>query len=114
MALLNSDGTVPLLSLGYPCIAWRDNPLLNPSKVRIVTREYPDRPDPTIGRMLRNGPGAADHVDVLGNHKVLEDILRIVSGNSKDLNDIFWSNILEISKRSSITSFMCLQRLNVN
>ncbi|TPX39071.1 hypothetical protein SeLEV6574_g07438 [Synchytrium endobioticum] len=48
------DGTVPLISLGYPCLAWRDNPLLNPSNIRVVTREYPDQPDPTIGgRVLR-------------------------------------------------------------
>ncbi|TPX40208.1 hypothetical protein SeMB42_g06102 [Synchytrium endobioticum] len=47
----------------------------------------------------RKNAGAADHVDILGNHKVLEDILRIASGNGEDLDDAFWSNILEIARR---------------
>ncbi|TPX45836.1 hypothetical protein SeLEV6574_g03615 [Synchytrium endobioticum] len=49
--------------------------------------------------VYQKNAGAADHVDILGNHKVLEDILRIASGNGEDLDDAFWSNILEIARR---------------
>lgn len=36
----DGDGTVPLISLGYmPVKGWIDNPTLNPSGIKIVTKE---------------------------------------------------------------------------
>jgi phospholipid:diacylglycerol acyltransferase len=65
-ALYDSDGTVPLLSLGYMCIdGWRI-PRYNPAGIPVYTREYLHQPT-SIVRDLRGGAGSAEHVDILGN-----------------------------------------------
>jgi len=57
----DGDGTVPLLSLGSLCARhWRE-PRLNPSGIRVVTREFPHEPVYGLGE-LRCGARAAQHV----------------------------------------------------
>ncbi|KAJ1808440.1 phospholipid:diacylglycerol acyltransferase, partial [Coemansia sp. RSA 2598] len=86
------DGTVPLLSLGYMCAdGWR-KPLFNPHGVRIVTREFVHNPSAAF-KDIRGGAGASDHINILGNHDVTADILRVVSGNGHKVEDQFNSNI---------------------
>jgi hypothetical protein len=54
----DGDGTVPLLSLGSLCARhWRE-PRLNPSGIRVVTREFPHEPVYGLGE-LRCGARAA-------------------------------------------------------
>lgn len=65
------DGTVPLLSLGGLCRhPWTPGSRLNPSGVRVVTREYRHSADK--GTLLQGGPHSSDHVDILSNHQLLQ------------------------------------------
>ena len=60
---------------------WRSpNSVVNPSRVKIVTREYLNTPIASQFIQGRGGPECSDHTDILGNHAVLEDVLRVVSG----------------------------------
>lgn len=43
------------------------------------------------------GPKSADHVDILGNAGVLEDIGLIAAGRGMELQDKFSSNIRDIA-----------------
>ncbi|KAJ2584939.1 phospholipid:diacylglycerol acyltransferase [Coemansia sp. RSA 1797] len=95
------DGTVPLLSLGYMCAdAWR-KPLYNPHGVRVVTREFVHNPL-AVFKDIRGGADAADHINILGNHDVTADVLRVVAGHGQDVNDQFTSNIREYAARINI------------
>ncbi|KAI8846671.1 Lecithin:cholesterol acyltransferase-domain-containing protein [Chytridium lagenaria] len=101
--VLLSDGdiSVPLISLGYMCAnGWRRK-RYNPSGIRIITREHPHKSwvRPSGVPDLRGGPESADHVDIMGNHAVIEDILRVAAGNDDFLEDKFSSEIRKISKR---------------
>ncbi|KAJ2783203.1 phospholipid:diacylglycerol acyltransferase [Coemansia interrupta] len=95
------DGTVPLLSLGYMCAdAWR-KPLFNPHGVRVVTREFVHNPLAAF-KDIRGGAGASDHINILGNHDVTADLLRVVAGKGHLVEDQFNSNIREYSGRIRI------------
>ncbi|KAJ1844209.1 phospholipid:diacylglycerol acyltransferase, partial [Coemansia sp. RSA 2703] len=95
------DGTVPLLSLGYMCAdAWR-KPLFNPHGVRVVTREFVHNPLAAF-KDIRGGAGASDHINILGNHDVTADLLRVVAGNGHDVEDQFNSNIRKYASRIRI------------
>lgn len=101
--LSNGDGTVPLVSLGYMCArGWREPPersrLYNPSASRVVTREYKHE-QAAAGPVPMRGERSADHVDILGNHGVIADILQIAAGKGSELSDVFESDILRISER---------------
>ncbi|RKP02736.1 hypothetical protein CXG81DRAFT_10415 [Caulochytrium protostelioides] len=75
------DGTVPLLSLGYmPRGGWR-HARYNPGGVPVITKEIPHARDLFS---LRGGGRTADHVDILGNTQVLEDILYIAAGKGEE------------------------------
>ncbi|KAI8808048.1 Lecithin:cholesterol acyltransferase-domain-containing protein [Cladochytrium replicatum] len=98
VALTDGDGTVPLISLGYMCTeGWRRR-RYNPSGVPVVTREYRDiRPENRFPS-LRGGPQSSDHVDIMGNHGVIEDIMRIVGGQDDQLHDNIISQIQDTVK----------------
>jgi phospholipid:diacylglycerol acyltransferase len=79
----DGDATVPLRSMGYLCRrGWVDNSDLNPGNSSTVTVEYPN--NGSIGSDLadpfRQGPKAADHVDIMGNAQLIEDVVKIVTG----------------------------------
>ncbi|ORX79498.1 LACT-domain-containing protein [Anaeromyces robustus] len=74
----NGDGTVPVVSSGYMCEGGWKMKRYNPSNIKTTTREYSHNP---YLMWVRGGPETADHVDILGNHDLLKDILFIVSGN---------------------------------
>lgn len=107
---VDGDGTVTLISNGLMAsYFWRDgSPLqsiLNPSKVKVICREYEHKPTGGIGD-LRNGPKAGDHIDILGNYELISDILKIVSHNNYTTKessslpcDRIYSDIEEIAKK---------------
>ncbi|CAG8725284.1 3101_t:CDS:2, partial [Racocetra persica] len=94
------DGTVPLLSLGFMCTKGWKNPLYNPAGIKVITREFEHEVGP--GLNIRGGAKTADHVDILGNYAITEDILRIASGHAEELKDRITSNILEYAARVDI------------
>jgi len=98
----DGDGSVPLLSLGYMCAGpWRHPESgLNPSGSKIITREYKHRTGFTVDDPMRKGPHSSEHVDVLGNHDMLHDFVKIVSGEDVDsITDNIVSDIENIVKR---------------
>lgn len=83
---------------------WK-NPALNPSKVPVIIREIQHEiPSGTVERLasLRGNGVSADHVDILGNQKLIEDILRVVSGNDDAVEDRIFSRIQDIVNRVEI------------
>ena len=98
----DGDGSVPLLSLGYMCAGPWSNPNsgLNPSGSEVIIREYQHRTEFLVEDPMRKGPNSAEHVDVLGNHDMLQDFVKIVSGVEVDsiTNNII-SDIEGIVKR---------------
>lgn len=75
----DGDGSVPLLSLGFMGRkAWTRWSHLNPFNIKVVTREYEHEPTMTL-KDIRGGPKTGDHVDILGNHELTIDIIKIVS-----------------------------------
>jgi phospholipid:diacylglycerol acyltransferase len=77
--MVDGDASVPLLSLGYMCVAGWKKAHLNPSGSQVVTREYMHRQEFLVDDPMRGGPKSADHVDILGNVDMTEDFLRIVT-----------------------------------
>jgi phospholipid:diacylglycerol acyltransferase len=91
----NGDGTVPVVSSGYMCEGGWKMKRYNPSNIKVTTREYPHNP---YLMWVRGGPETADHVDILGNHDLLKDILFIVSGNEDLVNERIQSDLPQIVK----------------
>ncbi|KAL3782348.1 hypothetical protein ACHAW5_003865 [Stephanodiscus triporus] len=77
----DGDATVPLLSLGYMCQKWAQprNPH-NPSGINVYTRERRHEALMSLSDPGRAGPMAGEHVDILGNVGVIEDVVRIATG----------------------------------
>jgi len=92
----NGDGTVPVVSAGYMCEGGWKMKRYNPSNIHITTREYSHNP---YLMWVRGGPETADHVDILGNHDLLKDILFIVSGNEHLVEQRVNSDLPTIVKR---------------
>lgn len=92
--VVNGDGTVPLISLGYMGRKGWKNEHINPGNVRTIVREYRHRPVNLL-KDLRGGPSSAGHVDILGNTNLIIDVLRIVSGTG-EVGDRVYSELDEI------------------
>lgn len=88
----DGDGTVPLITLGLICRKWTTSKTLNPSGVRVVTREYEHKP---VSSLLdpRGGPDTSSHVEILGNSKMLVDLIKVVTGRGNEVHDLIRSRI---------------------
>lgn len=99
----SSDGdiSVPLVSLGYLCVdRWKSSKKLNPSNIKVTTREYKHREEFQVNDPMRGGPYSADHVDILGNVDAVTDLIKIVTEFETDeLQDQIVSDIFSISHK---------------
>jgi phospholipid:diacylglycerol acyltransferase len=98
----DGDGSVPLISLGYVCVdAWpRKDSGMNPSGAKVVTREYPNRQEFSVDDPMRGGPSSSDHVDILGNFRMNEDLVRVVTNfETGKLKTDLVSDIESIARR---------------
>jgi len=113
----DGDVSVPLVSLGYMCVdGWKDNKRLNPSAVRVFTREFLHQEEFRVNDPMRGGPHSADHVDILGNVDTTLDLLKIVTDFdvSTVKVDSIVSNIKRIATRiNSQTDFKTTQKRKV-
>jgi phospholipid:diacylglycerol acyltransferase len=77
----DGDGSVPLMSLGYMCSGpWRDKKSgFNPSRSQVIVREYLHQPEFAVDDPMRKGPLSSEHVDILGNVEMMEDLMKIVT-----------------------------------
>jgi phospholipid:diacylglycerol acyltransferase len=101
---VDGDGSVPLLSLGYLCAdGWRRKETgLNPSRAKVVTREYKHKQELVFEDPMRGGPYSSDHVDIMGNLDMMEDFLKVVSDiETETIQDRIVSDIEEIAERIS-------------
>lgn len=91
----NGDGTVPLLSLGFMCEkGWPESRAHNPAmqKDQFVVREYNHDPNRNINIrditwLAQGGATTADHVNILGNNALLEDIVRMATSSNAITED---------------------------
>ncbi|KAK9829180.1 hypothetical protein WJX72_004349 [[Myrmecia] bisecta] len=99
---VDGDGTVPIISTGLLCRArkhgWNGKTRLNPSGIKVVTREYMHEPSGSY-MDLRGGPRSADHVDILAHVDVMVDVLKIAAGAGDELDDKILSEIDNIASR---------------
>lgn len=101
--LTNGDGTVPLISNGFMGVkGWKEE-RYNPAGIESITKEYQHAPEfLTAGGLFdrfRGGRSSGDHVDIMGNHEMITDLLWIVSGNGHKVEERIHSKIKEISER---------------
>ncbi|CAG8592849.1 4055_t:CDS:10 [Dentiscutata heterogama] len=96
---VNSDQDLYLKS-GYMCVKGWKNPLYNPAGIKVITREFEHERGP--GLNIRGGAKTADHVDILGNYALTEDILRVAAGNGEKLENRITSNILEYASKIDV------------
>jgi phospholipid:diacylglycerol acyltransferase len=89
VGLVDGDGTVPLISLGFPCRSTRRG--FNRDVGRVVTFEVPHVQTSMMD--LRGGSATADHVDIMGNYDVIHALLMVVTGNGGLVTDQMFSNI---------------------
>jgi len=106
----NGDYAVPVRSLGLMCLkGWKDD-RRNPARMPCTIREYLDNPTSSgsrtandrstvqaakaagaspaqivtallTGGYSRGGQPSGDHIDILGNEEMLEDVIKVVSGH---------------------------------
>jgi phospholipid:diacylglycerol acyltransferase len=95
----DGDATVPLISLGFMCRrGWTDTKLkLNPSKMKVITREYESGWD-VVNDPFRSGRLSADHVDIMGNDDVIKDVLLVLTGHASVDDRIISSIDEEVQK----------------
>ncbi|KAF7682972.1 Phospholipid:diacylglycerol acyltransferase [Astathelohania contejeani] len=89
----DGDGSVPLVSMGYMGIKGWKNTRLNPANIKVVVREYKHNPISKL-QDLRGGPETADHADILGNHKMMIDLLKVVCA-FEEIDNLIVSDIQE-------------------
>mmetsp|Transcript_24159 Transcript_24159/g.39860 ORF Transcript_24159/g.39860 Transcript_24159/m.39860 type:complete len:688 (-) Transcript_24159:13-2076(-) len=99
----DGDGSVPLLSLGYMCQKFAEpRSKHNPSGIKVFTRERKHDAEISLTDPGRGGPRSGEHVDILGNVGVIEDVVRIATGlevEEKVDKDIIVSDLKNIVQR---------------
>ncbi|KAG6956060.1 hypothetical protein JG688_00011606 [Phytophthora aleatoria] len=94
----DGDGTVPLISLGLMCASgWRTDKF-NPGHVDVRVREYRHNPVSMLFD-ARGGPETADHVDIMGNHALIRDVLLVAARAYDRVPENITSSIMEIAER---------------
>ncbi|CAI5708334.1 unnamed protein product [Hyaloperonospora brassicae] len=94
----DGDGTVPLVSLGLMCASgWRTRKF-NPGGVHVRVREYSHNPVSMLFD-ARGGPETADHVDIMGNHALIRDVLLVAARAYDRVPENITSSIMEIAER---------------
>jgi len=100
VTMTDGDASVPLLSLGYMCVEGWKTKKLNPSQSPVITREYPHQQEFTVEDPMRGGPLSSDHVDILGNHNMMYDFLKIATDfHSNEVTDQIHSDIEKMATR---------------
>jgi len=51
---------------------------------------------------FQGGPNTGDHVDIMGNHDVIADVLKVVAGQGHTLDNRIVSNLHQIVARTNL------------
>ncbi|KAM7254397.1 hypothetical protein ACFE04_003777 [Oxalis oulophora] len=100
---VDGDETVPVLSAGYTCAkAWRGKTRFNPSGMKTYIREYSHSPPSNL--LEGRGTQSGNHVDIMGNFALIEDVLRVAAGaKGEELGgDQVYSDIFKWSERINL------------
>ena len=93
--LTDGDGSIPLVSLGYMCArGWRRDDALNPARIPITIREYEHK----SGWGIQEGRYSGDHVNIMGNVEMIEDVLEAVTGHAGEIRERTTSRVRELSE----------------
>lgn len=90
----DGDGTVPVFSCGYMHYRGWKRKNLNPAGIITVVREYENKFN--IRKGLRGGPKTSEHVDILGNHSLMKDVMKICCGEEEEIKDNVISDLENI------------------
>ncbi|GAB2263074.1 hypothetical protein Droror1_Dr00004071 [Drosera rotundifolia] len=97
---VDGDESVPVISAGFMCAkGWRGKTRFNPSGMATYVREY--RHKPPMSLLEGRGTESGSHVDILGNVKLIEDVMRVAAGVSGEElgGDRIFSDIVRMSDR---------------
>ncbi|GAB2274668.1 Putative phospholipid:diacylglycerol acyltransferase 2 [Dionaea muscipula] len=98
---VDGDESVPVISAGFMCAkGWRGKTRFNPSGMATYVREYRHKPPSSLleGRGVESGA----HVDILGNGRLINDVMRVAAGaRGEELGggDRIYSDIIQMSER---------------
>jgi len=93
----DGDYSCPVLSLGIMCVkGWLDAER-NPARTPCTVKEYKDKPSSRSLGSFRGGPASGDHIDILGNDELIEDVLTVAVGGHVEQR--IMSNIHSIAER---------------
>lgn len=100
-----SDGdiTINLVSAGYMAAkGWKGRTKYNPGGVKAIMREYKHVAPANF--LEGRGTQSGNHVDVMGNYAMIEDILRIAAGQTAEQlgGDRFYSRLPVWAERVKI------------
>ena len=96
----DGDGTVPLLSLAFPCVNTWKKKKYNPHGVKVYVREFEQENISMVEGALRFTSKATEHVDIIGNFALIQEILKIASNHpDRPQTDRIFSDIHKISER---------------
>ena len=70
--------------MGYMCArGWRRDDALNPARIPITIREYEHK----SGWGIQEGRYSGDHVNIMGNVEMIEDVLEAVTGHAGEIRE---------------------------
>ena len=70
---------------------------LNPGGSVVKIREYPHRALGVWNGGLQEGPGSGDHVNIMGNHEMIRDVVEAVTGHGADVRERVHSGVFELA-----------------
>ena len=95
---VDGDGSIPLVSLGYMCASgWRDGSGLNPAGAEVKIVEYNHRAMSLWGGGIQEGRFSGDHVNIMGNHEMIETVLEVVTGHGSGVQERIYSGVRQIA-----------------
>ncbi|KAG6570836.1 putative phospholipid:diacylglycerol acyltransferase 2, partial [Cucurbita argyrosperma subsp. sororia] len=103
MYFVDGDDSVPVVSSGFMCAkGWRNKTRFNPSGSPTYVREYRHKAPASL--LEGRGIESSAHVDIMGNAKLIEDILRVAAGatGAEIGGDRIYSDILTLSERINL------------
>jgi phospholipid:diacylglycerol acyltransferase len=102
--MVDGDGTVPLVSMGFLAAGpWRTAEF-NPAGMRIVIREFQDvKSSNWLGSassgLLGTRASSAEHVGIMSHGHLLADLRYIMAGRAGELSDNITSCIMQVAAR---------------
>ncbi|KAJ8426305.1 hypothetical protein Cgig2_007828 [Carnegiea gigantea] len=95
----DGDASVPIISAGFMCArGWRGKTRFNPSGAPTYVREYGHKAPSSL--LDGRGSESGAHVGIMGNVALIEDVLRVAAGATREElgGDRIFSDIMSMSR----------------